>query len=253
MAWNNGWSFILGALVGSFLNVCIRRLPKEEAIYWPRSHCPECKKTLPPYDLVPLFSYLWLKGRCRFCQSRISLEYPLVELLTALLAVWTFSEFGMRVQGISYFVFVSSLVVITFIDFHHRIIPDTLSIGGTILGFLLSFHFLNIDYLNSLIGILAGGGLLLLLAYLYFKFTKREGMGGGDIKLAAMIGAFLGYKAIFLTLFLSSILGSVWGLFMMVLKKESLQYAIPYGPFLAMGALLALFFQDYFFFLLGYY
>ena len=252
MAWNDSLIFVLGALIGSFLNVCIVRIPREESILLPRSHCRHCNAPLPFYDLIPLLSYLRLKGRCRFCHKRISFEYFMVELLTAFLAVWTISTFGLRVQGASYFVFVCSLIVITFIDIHHRIIPDTISIGGTILGFLLSFYFLNITPVESLLGIVSGGGLLFLLAMIYFKITKREGMGGGDIKLAAMIGAFLGYQGVFLTLFLSSIIGSLWGLSLVVLNKKAFSETLPYGPFLALGALLTLFFQDTILYFLGY-
>ncbi|MBI3019544.1 MAG: prepilin peptidase [Deltaproteobacteria bacterium] len=250
MEWINLFTFGLGALVGSFLNVCITRLPKEESILWPRSHCDHCQKKLAWYDLIPLLSTVLLRGRCRFCQKKISIEYFIVELVTAFLAVWTLDQFGFRPQGFAYFLFVASLIVITVIDIHHRIIPDVISLGGILLGFLLSLHFLEIDYLESLIGILAGGGFLLFLAWIYFKFTRREGMGGGDIKLAAMIGAFLGYKSILLVLFLSSILGSFWGLFMVLLKKESLQAALPFGPFLAGAALITLFYGDLLLYLL---
>lgn len=252
MEWINLFYFGFGALVGSFLNVCVTRLPKEESILWPRSHCDHCKKKLPWVDLIPLVSALLLRGRCRFCQKKIPIEYFIVELVTAFLAIWTFDQFGFRPQGFAYFLFVASLVVITVIDIHHRIIPDVISLGGTVLGFLLSLHFLDIDIIESLMGILVGGGFLLILAWTYFKFTSREGMGGGDIKLAAMIGAFLGYKSILLVLFLSSILGSFWGLFMILLKKESLRAALPFGPFLAGAALITLFYGDLLFYLLGY-
>ncbi|MBI2646445.1 MAG: prepilin peptidase [Deltaproteobacteria bacterium] len=249
-------TFGFGALVGSFLNVCITRLPqedsKERSILWPRSHCDHCQKQLPWVDLIPLVSTILLLGRCRFCKAKISFEYFIVELVTAFLAVWTFDQFGFRPQGFAYFLFVASLVVITAIDIHHRIIPDVISLGGTLLGFLLSLHFLDINYTESLLGILSGGGFLLLLAWTYFKFTSREGMGGGDIKLAAMIGAFLGYKSILLVLFLSSILGSVWGLFMILLKKENLRAALPFGPFLAGAALITLFYGELILYFLGY-
>src|SRR3989338_2735192 len=228
MEWSNLFTFGLGALVGSFLNVCITRLPKEESILWPRSHCDHCQKKLPWHDLIHLLSAVVLGGRCRFCRKKISIEYFIVELITAFLAVWTFDHFGFRPQVLAYFLFVAFLIVITVIDIHHRIIPDILSLGGTLLGFLLSLHFLDIDTVESLVGIFVGGGFLLILAWAYFKATQREGMGGGDIKLAAMIGAFLGYKSILLVLFISSILGSFWGLFLILLKKESLKTALPF-------------------------
>lgn len=253
MALNNFFYFVFGAIAGSFLNVCIVRLPKEESIISPRSHCRNCKMTLPWYDLIPMVSFLWLQGRCRFCKSRISIEYFIVELLTALMTIKVLQEFGIRPQGFCYLVFVYALLVATVIDLHYRIIPDIISMGGMIFGFLLSFHFLPIHFLESLFGILTGGGFLFLLAYGYFKLTHREGMGGGDIKLAAMIGAFLGYKAIFLVLFISSILGSITGIFLMLIQKQTLQYALPFGPFLAVGAWITLFYGDTILYWLGYF
>lgn len=251
MEWNNLFYVAVGAIVGSFLNVCIVRLPREESILFPRSHCRACQAPIPFYDLIPLLSYLWLWGRCRHCNQRISPEYPIVEGLTALMAWMAFDEFGFTGLGISYFFFICSLIVVAFIDLHHRIIPDTISLGGTLLGFLLSFSFLPINYIDSLLGILLGGGILLLLAYLYFKATQREGMGGGDIKLAAMMGAFLGYKNIFVILMVSSILGSLWGLSLVVLRKQNLQHAIPYGPFLSAAGIITLFYGEHILFFLA--
>ncbi len=252
MAWNNFFYIVFGAIVGSFLNVCIVRLPKDESVLFPRSHCRSCETPLPFYDLIPIVSYIWLWGQCRHCGQKIAAEYPIVEALTAILSWVVFDEFGLTAGGISYFFFISSLIVVTFIDLHHRIIPDTISIGGIILGFLLSFGLLGINYIESLLGILLGGGLLLLLAYIYFKATKREGMGGGDIKLAAMMGAFLGYKNIFVVLMVSSILGSLWGLSLVLLRKQNLKEAIPYGPFLAAAGIITLFYGEHILFFLGY-
>jgi len=252
MVWNNWLIFLFGAIVGSFLNVCIQRLPREESIALPGSHCRACNKAIPYYDLIPILSYVILLGKCRNCKKPFSIEYPIVELMTGLFAVVIFEAFGFRAQGFAYLLFVCSLIICTFVDLHHRIIPDVISIGGTIIGFLLSFHFLTIDYVNSLLGIAFGGGLLLLLATVHHKLTKREGMGGGDIKLAAMIGAFLGIKAVLLTLFISSVLGSLWGVLMIAIKKQNLQYALPFGPFLALAAIFCLFFEDRILFFLGY-
>lgn len=252
MEWSNLGTFVFGSLIGSFLNVCIVRLPRDESVNHPRSHCRSCQKTLPFYDLIPIVSYLWRRGKCRFCNASFSIDYLIVELLAGCLSVVTFNTFGFRAMGLAYFSFVASLIAITFIDIHHRIIPDVISMGGTVLGFLLSFYFLTITPLQSFLGILSGGGILFLLAYFYFKSTKREGLGGGDIKLAAMIGAFLGYQGVFLTLFIGSMLGAVWGLIMMIIKKQNLQYALPFGPFLALGALIVLFYGDHIFYFLGY-
>ncbi|HBQ20716.1 MAG: peptidase A24 [Deltaproteobacteria bacterium GWA2_38_16] len=253
MEWSNFFYLMFGALLGSFLNVCIVRLPKEESIIWPSSHCRHCNKTLPWYDLIPILSYLYLLGRCQFCKEKISVEYPLIELITAFLALWVFHEFGFRTQGFAYLIFVSALLVTTVIDIHYRIIPDSISIGGTILGFLLSFHFLQISYIDSSLGILLGGGVLFIIAYLYLKFTGREGMGGGDIKLAAMIGAFLGYKFVFLVLFISSIAGSLVGIGLILIQRQDLKSALPFGPFLAVGALSSLFYGEPLLYWLGYF
>ncbi|OGQ17530.1 MAG: hypothetical protein A3B70_02825 [Deltaproteobacteria bacterium RIFCSPHIGHO2_02_FULL_40_11] len=252
MIWNNFLFVVFGAIVGSFLHVCIVRLPQNESILRPRSHCRNCKKKLPWYDLIPILSYLWLRGRCRFCKAQFSIEHFLVELFTALIALWVFSTFGTTPLGLTYFAFVSSLIVVTCIDLHHRIIPDSISLGGTALGLVLSFFVLPITPLESFLGAFIGGGFLLLLAWGYFKLTGREGMGGGDIKLTAMFGAFLGFQSVFLILFVASILGAVWGAGLMLFQRKDLQYAVPFGPFLALGAILTLFYGDFLLRFLGY-
>ena len=237
-------SIIFGAMVGSFLNVCILRLPKEESIIWPGSRCPHCKNPIQFYDNVPVISYFLLRGKCRYCKGSISLQYPLVEGITALCSLFLFMKFGPSLSYLTYFAFVAALIVITVIDLYHQIIPDVISLPGIAVGLLLSLINPYITFFNSLIGILIGGGSLFLVATLYQWLFKREGMGGGDVKLLAMIGAFLGWKAVILTILLSSLIGSMAGIIIMVLKGKDFKYAIPFGPFLSLGAVISLFYGE---------
>ena len=237
-------SIIFGALIGSFLNVCIIRLPREESIITPGSHCPHCAKPINFYDNIPVVSYLLLKGRCRYCKESISIQYPLVEGITALGSLALFMRFGPSLSYLFYFSFVAALIVITGIDLYHQIIPDVISLPGIGVGLLASLVIPQINFLDSLIGALLGGGSLFIVATLYQWLLKREGMGGGDVKLLAMIGAFLGWKAVILTILLSSLIGSITGMIMMVLKGKDFKYAIPFGPFLSFGAVIALFYQN---------
>ena len=253
--------FIFGSIVGSFLNVCIHRMPKGESVVWPRSHCPKCQKRIPGYDNIPFISFIFLGGKCRFCKEKISLRYPLVELLTAVLMVALFNLFGLSYNFFLYMVMLWSLIIATFVDISHRIIPDEVSVGGMIIGFIMvtvtgfSFgplKFTFIPMLRSLLGIIVGGGIIYLTGVffdlVYFKLLKRpaingetESMGGGDVKLLAMIGAFMGWKLAVLTFFLAPFLGIVVGVINLVTKKD---HTIPYGPFLSIAALVSLFWAD---------
>jgi leader peptidase (prepilin peptidase)/N-methyltransferase len=235
-------SIIFGAVMGSFLNVCIFRLPKEESIVWPGSHCPRCNTPINFYDNIPLVSYVLLKARCRYCKDSISIQYPLVEGITALSSLILFMKFGASLSYLFYFSFVAALIVITVVDLYHQIIPDVISLPGIGAGLLASLAIPQITLFNSLLGILLGGGGLFLVATLYQWFFKREGMGGGDVKLLAMIGAFLGWKAVILTILLGSLIGSITGIIVMVSKGKNFKYAIPFGPFLSFGAVIALFY-----------
>src|SRR4030065_2890023 len=205
-------SIIFGALVGSFLNVCICRLPEEESIIWPGSHCPHCKNPIKFYDHIPLVSYILLKGKCRHCKNTISFQYFLIEGITALSSLFLFMKFGPSLSYLFYFAFVAALTVMTVIDLYHQIIPDVISLPGIGVGLLASLLIPQLTFLNSLIGILLGGGSLFLVATLYQWLFKREGMGGGDVKLLAMIGAFLGWKAVLITIILGSFIGSIIGI-----------------------------------------
>lgn len=237
-------SFIFGALIGSFLNVCILRLPREESIITPSSHCPNCKTPIKFYDNIPLISFVQLRGKCRHCKQPISIQYPLVEGITALSSLLLFMRYGPSLSYLFYFAFVAALIVITAIDLYHQIIPDVISLPGIGVGLIASLILPQITFFNSLIGVLLGGGSLFIVGTLYQWFFKREGMGGGDVKLLAMIGAFLGWKAVILTILLSSLIGSITGIFIMVLKGKDFKYAIPFGPFLSLGAFISLFYGE---------
>lgn len=253
--------FIFGSIIGSFLNVCIHRMPKSESVVWPRSHCPKCSKRIPGYDNIPFISFILLRGRCRFCKEKISWRYPLVELITALLFLALFSRYGLSYNFFFYLVLASALVIATFIDIQHRIIPDEVSLGGLIVGFILnsvrgfnlnplSFNFKPM--LSSLAGIIIGGGAIYLTGWLfdlvYFKLLKNppingetESMGGGDVKLLAMVGAFLGPWRALLTFFIAPFFGAIIGIITLVTKKD---HTIAYGPFLSLAALISIFFSD---------
>ena len=246
-------AFVFGAIVGSFLNVCIVRIPKGDSIVYPPSHCPACKTAIWFYDNIPLISYLVLRGRCRSCGEKISARYFFVELLMASLAVALYFEFGFSLAFLVSFVFVAALIVISFIDLDVRIVPDVISLPGIAAGLLFSVvarYAINDPFeiipspLSALIGVLVGGGFLLALAWAYEAYTGVEGMGGGDIKLLAMIGAFLGWTSIPFTLFFASLTGSVVGLGFMMSKGVSRRFALPFAPFLCLGALVYLFFGN---------
>jgi len=230
--------FVLGAIVGSFLNVCIYRIPRDASIVRPGSRCPACAAPILFYDNIPLVSYMVLRGRCRKCGQTIPIRYPLVELITAALFLVFYRVLGLSPELPVSLVFASLLIVISFIDLDHLIIPDILSLGGLLLGVLLSFFRSSFTYADSLGGVLVGAGLLFAIAKSYELIRKREGMGGGDIKLLGMIGAFCGIKGVIFSLVSGSLLGTLAGLPLMLIKGEGMKYALPFGPFLSLGALL---------------
>ncbi len=247
-------AFILGCVFGSFYNVVIYRLPSGESIVRPASRCPACGNAIAAYDNIPLISYLLLGGSCRRCKTSISPRYPLVEGLSGLLALFLFRRYGLHPQLVIEFIFCSLLLIITMIDFDTFLIPDILSLPGIGLGLALSFFTLRplppefilrfftyghpwwASPLGSLLGILAGGGIFYLIAAGYALVRHKEGLGGGDIKLLAMIGAFIGVKGVAITIFVSSISGMIIALPLMWRSGKSLGSALPFGPFLAFGA-----------------
>lgn len=237
-------SLSLGAVVGSFLNVVILRLPAADAsIVFPASHCPVCRTPIRWYDNIPVLSFIVLRARCRACREPISFQYPLVELCMALLSLALYTKFALSFEYFFYFLFVAGLLAIIFIDIHHQIIPDAISLPGIIIGFAGSFLNPLVTWQQSGIGILVGGGILYAVALGYYLATKREGMGGGDIKLLGMIGAFLGWQSLLFVIFASSLSGSIVGIFAMVQQGKGGKTRIPFGPFLALTAIVFLFFQ----------
>lgn len=228
---------VLGLFIGSFLNVCIHRIPRSESIMWPSSHCPVCNNPIKPWDNIPLVSYILLRGRCRSCSAKISLRYPVVETLSALLALSMLYRFGLTVSFGIYYLWACVLLVITFIDIDYQIIPDRLSLGGIILGLGL-VYWLPLTYKDALIGLVLGSGLLIAVIYGYYFLTKKQGMGGGDVKLLGMIGVFTGWQGVLFTIFMGSLIGTLFGLPWALMQKKTMKAAIPFGPFLALGALI---------------
>ncbi len=267
--------FCFGAIIGSFLNVCIYRLPRKESIIHPGSHCPHCKNSIAWYDNIPFFSYIILKGRCRNCGTGFSFRYFVVELLTAILFVVLFERFGLSGNFFTFILFCCALIVATFVDLDHRIIPDEVSVGILIVGLAINFarslpllyKFPNLPIVDSFIGAIFGSGLTYITAIIFnfilfvvlrkiyrifgrefylmreFKGEEEEAscMGGGDVSLMAMIGAFLGWRLTLLTFFIAPFLGAGVGIYILLRKKSHL---IPYGPFLSSGAFVALMWGD---------
>jgi len=227
-----------GAIVGSFLNVCIHRLPLGASIVWPSSACPHCKRELSWYENIPVASYLVLRARCRTCKAPISVRYPFVEALTCAMFVGAWWYYGPGPLLASRLVLGCALIVLFAIDLEHHLLPNAITLPGIVVGFAFSLM-TEPGWMASLIGLLAGGGVLYLVAVAYYRIRHEEGLGMGDPKMLAMIGAFLGWKLMLLTLLAASLVGSVIGLALVVAGRGSMKYALPFGCFLAVGALLS--------------
>ena len=230
---------LLGLTLGSFINVCIYRLPKKESIITPRSYCQSCKTKISVWDNIPVLSYLLLKGKCRQCTTSISLLYPIVEVSTALLLLTGFIQFGMSMKFAIFCVIGPTLLTVAIIDIKHKIIPDTITLPGIIFGLVAGGYLVGLK--ESLLGLMSGGGIFLFSSEVYYRVRGRVGMGGGDIKFIAVVGALLGLKQVFLVIFLSAFIGSVVGLVGLAGKKLNAMSQIPFGPFLAVGTLIAYF------------
>jgi leader peptidase (prepilin peptidase)/N-methyltransferase len=264
----NAFSYLwaaFGLAIGSFVNVCIYRLPRHESIIFPRSHCPRCGKAVRPYDNIPILSFLWLHGKCRFCRQPISLQYPLVELLAALAfyvnaAAWSFTPPAFVNSA-----FLSVILILVFIDYHHQILPNVLTLPGMAAGIVLSplqaKGFFDdpvsnglaslvspahadtaLPWVGSVFGALIGGGILLLIGTAYQALRKRQGLGMGDVKMMAMVGAFAGWRLALLTIFIGSLLGSIAGILLVLFGGRTLQSKLAFGTFLGVAATIALFF-----------
>jgi leader peptidase (prepilin peptidase)/N-methyltransferase len=225
----------MGAIVGSFLNVCIYRLPLDRSIVWPSSACPHCGRELSWYENIPVASYLALRGRCRTCQATIGGSYPLVEALTAAMFALGWWYYGPDPLLFSRLVFGCALLVLFAIDLEHHLLPNAITLPGIVVGFAFSF-FTAPGWLASLIGIVVGGGILWVIAEVYYRVRHEEGLGMGDVKMLAMIGAFLGWQLTLLTLMMASLTGTIIGLGLIASGRGTMKYALPFGTFLAIGA-----------------
>ncbi len=236
---------LIGLALGSFLNVCIYRIPLKKSILLPGSLCPNCGEKIRARDNIPLLSFILLKGRCRKCKSKISLQYPLVEFLAPTLIVITYLQFGWGWEFVAKSVLSLLLIAVFLIDLKHRIIPDVITLPGMALGFFFSLFVEFPSVLNSLIGIVVGGALFYVSAMVGELLFRKESMGGGDIKLAMMLGAFLGWQKILLVFLVSALLGAVVGTIALLFSKDVKETRmIPFGPFLALGSILTIFLGD---------
>ena len=255
---------VMGLVIGSFLNVCIYRLPRKESIVVPGSHCPHCGKGIRPYDNIPVLSYLLLMGRCRFCRQPISLQYPIVELLAGLAFYASYAAWGMTPPAFVNSIFLSVIIVLIFTDYNHQILPNVLTLPGIAAGVILSPYqevayfkdaisynlasLISTDnpdawlpWIGSITGALIGGGFLFLVAMAYQALRKRQGLGMGDVKMMAMVGAFAGWRLALLTIFVGSLLGGIVGIFLVIFGGRTLQSKLAFGTFLGAAAAIALF------------
>jgi len=236
--WLVFFSGMLGLSVGSFLNVCIYRLPLDQSLAFPASHCTSCNRKLSWFENVPVVAWVVLRGRCRTCHAAIAAVYPLVELFTGVMFAWAAWRYGPGWLLVSRLLFGCMLIVLFFIDLRHRILPNVITIGGTLLGFILSFV-TPPGWVSSLIGLVIGALIPFALAEAYLRLRKIEGLGMGDVKMLALIGAFLGWQLVLLTLAVASVLGSIVGLGLIAARRGDMKLALPFGTFLAIAAMFA--------------
>ena len=254
------FTVLIGLAIGSFLNVCISRIPQQESVVKPRSRCPECKKPISSFDNIPILSYILLGGRCRNCKTRISIRYPLIEALTGVVSGLIYLKFDIGIEWVVYFLFCAALIALAFIDADHRILPDVITLNGLWIGLAISLFLWMpapliarllqsagvtdpgprlVSIVSSLIGAAVGGGLLWGVREAYFRLRGVEGMGFGDVKMMAMVGAFIGTALTLFTILVGSVLGSIIGLVVMRFAGKDRNYELPFGTFLSLGAILA--------------
>ncbi len=258
-------ALLFGLVVGSFLNVCILRLPQGISISTPRSRCPRCKTLIPWYDNIPVLSYIMLGARCRHCENKISIRYPFIEAMSGVVGVLLYLKFGFGIQWFIYFGFSAAMIVLAFIDMDHRILPDPITLNGIWIGILVSVYLAQpspfiarlfrlagimaphprlVAFVASLVGIIVGGGLLSAVAEAYLRLRGIEGMGFGDVKMMAMVGAFLGGPLALLTIMLGSLLGSIIGVVFMQLSGKSREYELPFGTFLGLAGIISVLYGE---------
>lgn len=259
------FSVLIGLAIGSFLNVCISRMPKGESVVHPRSRCPQCRKPIAGYDNIPVLSWVLLGGRCRNCKKKISIRYPLTEALTGVISMLIYFKYDLGLEFVVYLAFSAALIVLAFIDADHRILPDPITLNGLWIGLLLSLVIFIpgpllarilqsagvsfpserlVSFVASVVGGIVGGGILWAVGEAYFRIRGVEGMGFGDVKMMAMVGAFLGAPRTVFTIMAGSLLGSVIGLVMMRFGGKDKEYELPFGTFLSLGAIVALLYGD---------
>ena len=232
--------FIFSILVASFYNVCIHRMIINQSVVFPSSYCPSCHHPLKPLDLIPIFSYIFLLGRCRYCKGRISLRYFMVEIITPILAIFLYGIYGVSWQFIGYFVLASLLIITSFIDIEQQIIPNKIIGYGLILGILFSLTGITVGLFDAVLGFLVGAGSLFLIALISLQILGKEGMGGGDIKLLGVIGLFLGWKMTLLTLLRSIYIGGVFSILVLLFKIKKRGDYIPFGPFISLASIITI-------------
>ncbi len=242
---NRIFTFIIGLVFGSFYNVLIYRTPRKISIIKPSSFCPHCQRKIKFYDNIPLISFLILGGRCRFCKKPISLRYPIVELLTGFIFLFSYEKFNFSLKTIFLIFLLSALLIIFFIDWEFQIIPDWLNYPGILLGFLFNIERFP---LFSFYGIIAGMGSLLILKLIWLLLRKKEAIGGGDIKMAGFLGSYLGYKKVLFIIFLGALLGLIIFLILVAIRKRNIKDYVPFGSFLAISGVINLFFGEYLFY-----
>ena len=248
------FAFLFGAAIGSFLNVIMYRLPLGTSIVTPRSFCPQCKRTIPARENIPILSYILLGGRCSGCKTAISIHYPVVEFITGVLFVYFYLRYNISLDFFAYVAFSCALIVVSGIDFSFQIIPDMISILGIFAG--LMFQLAKGNFLPALVGAIFGGGLILLIRVVGGKVYKKEVMGMGDVYLTAMIGAFVGWPLIIVAVFLAALTGSILGIVFIASTRQSRESPIPFGPFLSIGGVAVIVFYTLiikFFGMLGVY
>jgi leader peptidase (prepilin peptidase) / N-methyltransferase len=254
------FTVLIGLAIGSFLNVCISRIPLEQSVVSPRSRCPQYKKPIGSFDNIPVLSYIILGGRCRNCKKKISIRYPLIEALTATVSALIYLKFDIGFEWAVYFLFCAALIALAFIDADHRILPDVITLNGLWIGIAISFFLWLpgpliarllqgvgvtahgprlVSIVSSVIGAAIGGGLLWGVREAYFRVRGVEGMGFGDVKMMAMVGAFVGTALTLFTILVGSVLGSVIGIVVMRFAGKDRDYELPFGTFLSLGAILA--------------